>query len=38
MQLTCVLPTQGRASYSMEFAEYADVPKNIADAIIAEHG
>ncbi|THE30406.1 elongation factor G [Vibrio cholerae O1 biovar El Tor] len=30
--------TQGRASYSMEFAEYADVPKNIADAIIAEHG
>ncbi|GIA90751.1 elongation factor G [Vibrio cholerae] len=28
--------TQGRASYSMEFAEYADVPKNIADAIIAE--
>ncbi|EOX1297675.1 elongation factor G [Vibrio cholerae] len=30
--------TQGRASYSMEFAEYADVPKNIADAIIAERG
>ncbi|EOW9335473.1 TPA: elongation factor G [Vibrio cholerae] len=30
--------TQGRASYSMEFTEYADVPKNIADAIIAERG
>ncbi|GHY84608.1 elongation factor G [Vibrio cholerae] len=30
--------TQGRAAYSMEFAEYADVPKNIADAIIAERG
>ncbi len=26
--------TQGRASYSMEFAEYADAPKKIADAII----
>jgi elongation factor G len=30
--------TQGRASYSMEFAEYAEVPKNIADAIVAERG
>jgi elongation factor G len=30
--------TQGRASYSMEFAEYADIPKNIAQAIIAERG
>ncbi|CAM3781802.1 Elongation factor G [Vibrio aerogenes CECT 7868] len=30
--------TQGRASYSMEFSEYAEVPKNIADAIIAERG
>ncbi|PRQ62700.1 elongation factor G [Vibrio sp. V01_P9A10T6] len=30
--------TQGRASYSMEFAEYADVPKNVAEAIIAERG
>jgi len=30
--------TQGRASYSMEFAEYAEVPKNIAEAIIAERG
>jgi len=28
--------TQGRASYSMEFSEYAEVPKNVADAIIAE--
>ncbi|MDE1312966.1 elongation factor G [Vibrio aestuarianus] len=28
--------TQGRASYSMEFAEYADVPKNVVEAIIAE--
>jgi elongation factor G len=30
--------TQGRASYSMEFVEYAEVPKNVADAIIAERG
>ncbi|MGY5763229.1 elongation factor G [Vibrio cincinnatiensis] len=30
--------TQGRASYSMEFAEYAEVPRNISDAIIAERG
>ncbi len=30
--------TQGRASYSMEFCEYAEVPKNIAEAIIAERG
>ncbi|WP_413112816.1 elongation factor G [Thaumasiovibrio sp. DFM-14] len=28
--------TQGRASYSMEFSEYAEVPKNVADSIIAE--
>ncbi|MDB1122810.1 elongation factor G [Vibrio algarum] len=28
--------TQGRASYSMEFSEYAEVPKNVANAIIAE--
>nr|WP_086940698.1 elongation factor G [Thaumasiovibrio occultus] len=28
--------TQGRASYSMEFSEYSEVPKNVADAIIAE--
>ncbi|WP_029824726.1 elongation factor G, partial [Vibrio parahaemolyticus] len=30
--------TQGRASYSMEFNEYAEVPKNFADKIIAERG
>ncbi len=30
--------TQGRASYSMEFSEYADVPKNVADSIVAERG
>ncbi|MGF1911872.1 elongation factor G [Vibrio kasasachensis] len=30
--------TQGRASYSMEFHEYAEVPKTFADAIIAERG
>ncbi|MGF1846163.1 elongation factor G [Vibrio lentus] len=30
--------TQGRASYSMEFSEYAEVPKNVANAIIAERG
>ncbi len=28
--------TQGRASYSMEFSEYAETPKNVADAIIAQ--
>lgn len=27
--------TEGRASYSMEFAEYSEVPKNIAEEIIA---
>ncbi|MGR6860445.1 elongation factor G [uncultured Aliivibrio sp.] len=30
--------TQGRASYSMEFSEYGDVSKNVADRIIAERG
>ncbi|NOH81871.1 elongation factor G [Vibrio sp. RE86] len=30
--------TQGRASYSMEFNEYAEVPKNFADKIIAARG
>ncbi|OIQ24155.1 MAG: translation elongation factor G [Vibrio sp. MedPE-SWchi] len=30
--------TQGRASYSMEFSEYAEVPSNVANAIIAERG
>ncbi|ORT50826.1 elongation factor G [Vibrio sp. qd031] len=28
--------TQGRASYSMEFKEYAEIPKNVAQGIIAE--
>ena len=28
--------TQGRASYVMEFGHYAEAPKNIADAVIAE--
>ncbi len=28
--------TQGRASYSMEFYEYAEIPKNVAEGIIAE--
>jgi elongation factor G len=26
--------TQGRATYSMEFAKYAETPKNVADAVI----
>jgi elongation factor G len=26
--------TQGRATYSMEFAKYAEAPSNIADAVI----
>ncbi|MDN3608341.1 elongation factor G [Vibrio ostreicida] len=30
--------TQGRASYSMEFNEYAEVPKNFAEKIVAERG
>lgn len=30
--------TQGRASYSMEFHEYAEVSKNVADTIVAERG
>jgi len=28
--------TQGRASYSMEFGEYAKVPNNVAEKIIAD--
>jgi elongation factor G len=28
--------TQGRAVYSMEFAHYEEVPKSIAEAIIAK--
>lgn len=27
--------TQGRASYSMEFFEYSEAPKNIADAVVS---
>ncbi len=30
--------TQGRASSSMELAHYADVPRNVADAIVAKSG
>ena len=30
--------SQGRASYSMEFAHYAEMPKNAAEAIIGERG
>jgi elongation factor G len=26
--------TQGRATYSMEFARYGEAPKNVADAVI----
>lgn len=29
--------TQGRATYSMEFARYKEVPANIADAIVKKH-
>ena len=28
--------SQGRASYSMEFAKYAEVPKSVADVMIIE--
>jgi elongation factor G len=28
--------TQGRASFSMEFSHYEEVPKNVAEAIIAK--
>jgi elongation factor G len=30
--------TQGRASYSMEFAQYSDAPNNVTDAIMAMRG
>jgi len=30
--------TQGRASYSMEFSQYAEAPKNVADAVIESRG
>ncbi len=29
--------TQGRATYTMEFAKYAEAPTNIADAIVKKH-
>ncbi len=29
--------TQGRASYSMEFAKYAEVPKNVAEEIMKKN-
>jgi len=29
--------TQGRATYSMEFAKYLQVPPNVADAVIKQH-
>jgi elongation factor G len=28
--------TQGRASYSMQFDSYAQVPKNVSDEIVAK--
>jgi len=28
--------TSGRASFTMEFSHYDPVPKNVADAVIAE--
>jgi len=28
--------TQGRGNYTMEFAHYEEVPKNIAEAIVAK--
>jgi len=30
--------TQGRASYSMEFSNYEEVPKNVAETIMGERG
>ena len=30
--------TQGRATYTMEFKQYAEAPKNVADAIITARG
>ena len=29
--------TQGRGSFTMEFARYEEVPRNLADEIIAKH-
>ena len=28
--------TQGRGNYSMEFSEYAEIPKNIAEGIVTK--
>jgi len=28
--------SQGRATYSMEFAKYAETPRNVADGIISK--
>jgi elongation factor G len=28
--------SQGRATYSMEFAKYSEVPGNVADAVIKQ--
>ena len=30
--------TQGRASYSMEYSHYAEVPRNVAEEIIVARG
>ncbi len=30
--------TQGRATYSMEFAHYAQAPRQVADAVVAARG
>ncbi|MBV6333892.1 hypothetical protein KUT65_40765, partial [Pseudomonas aeruginosa] len=30
--------SQGRASYSMEFVRYAEVPSSVAEAIVARQG
>jgi elongation factor G len=29
--------TQGRASYSIEFSKYSEVPSNVAEAIMKKH-
>jgi elongation factor G len=30
--------TQGRATYTMEFARYAEAPSNVAEVIISKSG
>jgi elongation factor G len=30
--------TQGRATYTMEFAKYSEAPSNVADAIVSKNG